>query len=102
MNIIMAALWDSFYSGMIDYAMSAYDPFGIWKYPALLLAIIGFIYASMQSAIVAIVGILFTFAIYGMTTNIFASVPDLNLFLYIITIMGIALLFTALFIKRRS
>ena len=98
----MGALWDSLMEGFIDYGMSAYDGFGVWKYPLVFIAIIGYVYATMQSITVTIVAIIFTFAIYGVTTNIFADVPDLNLFLYIVTIIGIALLITTLFIKRRS
>lgn len=98
----MGAIWDSFYQGMIDYAMSSYDPLGIWKYPAVFIGIIGFVYAATQSLVVAVVGIIFTFVIYGATTTIFVDVPDVTLFLYIITVMGIALLLTALFIKRRE
>jgi len=98
----MGVLWDSLMEGFIDYGMSAYDGFGVWKYPILFLAVIGFVYATMTSIIVTIVAIIFTFAIYAVTTDIFAGVPDLNLFLYIVSIVGITLLITALFIKRRS
>ena len=98
----MGFLWDNFTSGFIDYAMSAYDGFGVWKYPLLFFAMIGYVYGTMQSITVTIIAVLFTLGIYGATTNIFADVPDLTLFLYIVTIVGIALLITAIFIKRRG
>jgi len=98
----MGDIWQSFIDGFIDYGMSAFDPLGIWKYPLVLIAVIGFIYAYTQSAIVTVVGIVITFALYGATTNIFVDVPDMTLFLYIVTLMGLTLLFTVLLIKRRS
>lgn len=101
-NKNMGSIWDSFIQGIFDYGMSAYDPFGIWKYPLIILGIIGFVYATMESAIVAIIAIVFSLTIYGATTDIFNDVPDINLFMYIITIVGIALLLTVLFIKNRS
>lgn len=97
----MGTIWQGFMEGIIEYGMSAYDPLGIWKYPLIFVGVFGFIYGWMQSVTVTVVAIIFTFAIYGVTTNIFANVPDLTLFLYIITLMGIALLITVLFIKRR-
>lgn len=97
----MGSIWQSFIQGFVDYGMSAYDPLGVWKYPLIFVGIFGFIYTFMNSAIVAIVGIIITLAIYGSTTDIFTHVPDLNLFLYIVTIMGLALLITTLFIKKR-
>lgn len=98
----MGTIWTGFMDGLIDYGMSAFDPLGIWKYPLLLVAIIGYVYACTQSVTVAVVAIIITFAAYGTTTNVFAYVPDISLFLYIVTIMGITLLLVTLFIKRRS
>lgn len=98
----MGSLWTNFSSGILDYAMSAYSSLEPWVYPFIFVGILGFIYATMQSVTVVVVGILFTLGIYAVTTNVFADVPDVTLFLYIVSIIGIALLITALFIKRRN
>ena len=95
-------MWENFTNGFLDYAMSAYSSLDPWVYPFIFVGVIGFIYASMNSAIVAIVGIIFTLGIFAVTTNVFAAVPDLTLFLYIVSIIGIAILITTLFIKRRN
>lgn len=95
-------LWENFTSGFLDYAMSAYVSLEPWVYPFIFVGVIGFIYASMQSVTVVVVGILFTLGIFAVTTNVFADVPDVTLFLYIVSIIGISLLITALFIKRRN
>ena len=98
----MGYLWSNFTDGFIDFGMSAYGSLEPWVYPLVFIGIIGFVYATMKSITVTVVAIIFTLGIYGATTNIFNEVPDLNLFLYIISIIGIALLITALFIKRRQ
>ena len=56
----------------------------------------------MNSVVVAIVGILITFGLFATSTSIFVGVPELTQFIYIITVMGIALLITMLFIRRGS
>ena len=95
-------MWENFTNGFLDYAMSAYSSLDPWVYPLVFVGIIGFIYATMNSVIVAIVAIFFTLGIFAVTTNVFAAVPDLTLFLYIVSIIGIAVLITTLFIKRRN
>ena len=98
----MAYLWDNFTNGILDYAMGAYSSMSPWHYVLLVVGFIGFVYAVMQSVTVTVVAIIFTFGIYAITTDIFADVPDLTLFFYIVTVVGITLLIGTLFYKRRS
>ena len=98
----MGSLWGNFSSGFLDYAMSAYSSLEPWVYPFIFVGILGYIYATMQSVTVVVVGIIFTLGIFAVTTNVFVDVPDVSLFLYIVSILGITLLITALFIKRRN
>lgn len=98
----MGSLWGNFSDGILDYAMSAYSSLEPWVYPFIFVGILGYIYATMQSVIVVVVGIIFTLGIYAVTTDIFVAVPDVTLFFYIVSVIGISLLITALFIKRRN
>lgn len=99
----MGYLWDNFTSeGIFDFATSTYASLEPWTYPLVILGILGFVYATMNSIIVTIAGIIFAVGIYGVTTDIFVDVPDITLFLYIVSIIGITLLIAMLVIKRRS
>lgn len=98
----MGVFWQNLMNGIIEYGFSAYDPLGVWKWPLLFLGIFGFIYGATHSIITTIVGIIGTLAIYGTTTSIFAEVPDVSLFLYAITIVGLAILFTTLFLEWKK
>ena len=73
--------------------------FGFLIIMFIFVGIIGFIYAFSGSVTVAVVGILITLGLFG--ASVFADVPDVSIFLYIITILAIALLVTTLYIKRR-
>ena len=98
----MGYLWQNFTDGILDFAMTAYGSLEPWTYPLIFVGIIGYVYATMQSIIVTIVAIIFTFGIYAVTTNVFADVPDVSLFFYLISIIGISLLIGAFAYKRRS
>ena len=100
----MVDLWGNFSSGIIDYAMSAYSSLEPWVYPFILIGIIGYVYAVMNSITVAIVAIIFTLGIYATTTSIWISAPvnDAVMFLYLVSVIGIGLLIAMLFIKRRD
>jgi hypothetical protein len=93
-------IWENLTQGIFNYAMDSYNILGIWLYPLLFIGIIGYVYASMQSVTVGIIGILLTIGIFGATTQIFQEVPMLVQLLYIITILGLTLLLVGLFIKR--
>lgn len=95
----MGAIWNNFTQGIFDYGLSAFDSMEPWTKPLLFIAIIGFVYGYMQSATVAIVGIIITLSIYGTTTSYFDAVPNLTLFFYIVTLTGLSMLITALFIS---
>lgn len=93
-------IWEGIKSGIIDWAMGTYSTLDPWTYPMIFAGVICFIYASMQSLIVAVVGIIITMSLFG--TTVFVGVPDITTFFYILTILGVAMLVTALFIKKRG
>ena len=94
-------IWENFTSGILDYGISAYNAVEPWTIPLVFLGIIGWVYASVHSVTVTAVAILITFSIYG--SSILLEVPDsFSIFLYIVTILGITFLFTALAIKYRG
>lgn len=99
---LMGYLWSNFTDGFLDFGMSAYGSLEPWVYPLVFVGIIGYVYASTKSLTVAIAAIIFTFGIYGVTTNVFEAVPDINLFLYIISVIGILLLIVSFIFKRRN
>jgi len=92
-------IWSNF-QNIFTYATDSFSKLDIWFYPLIFLAIIGWVYASVQSVTVMIVAILITFGLYATTTSIFVDVPDVSLFLYIITLLGLSMLIATLFIKR--
>jgi len=94
-------IWENFTQGILDYGMETFSGMEPWTYPFIFVGIIGFVYATMKSVIVAIIGIIITFGLYATTTNIFVDMPDISLFLYIVAVVGIAMLIVALVIKRR-
>ncbi|MBE3095352.1 MAG: hypothetical protein IMZ52_10010 [Actinobacteria bacterium] len=93
-------MWENFSKGIIPYAMSAFSGLEPWVYPLIFVGIIGYVYATVNSVIVAVVAIIITFGLYATTTDIFVNVPDLNLFFYIVVLIGLTLLITTLFIRR--
>ena len=92
-------IWEEF-QNIFTYAKDTFYRLDIWFYPLLFLAIIGWVYATTQSVTVAIVAIIITFGLYATTTSIFVDVPDLDLFLYLVVLLGLTLLIGSLFIKR--
>ena len=91
--------WDEFVSDIMGYWIDGFSNTDPYLFPFLFIGIIGFIYASLNSITVAIVGILLTIGLFG--SSFFAGIPDLTNLLYIVTILGISLLIVTLFIKRR-
>ena len=91
--------WENFSDNFMEYALSSYDAIDPWLYPLLFVAIIGYVYAAMQSVIVTVGAIIITFAIYATTTNVFAEQYHVSMLMYIITIVGIASLIVALMLK---
>jgi len=94
-------IWENFSSDIFGYATSAFSSVEPYLYPFVIIGIIGFIYAAMNSIIVAVVAVLITFAAFATTTSIFEQVPQISQFFYIISIIGITLLVVTLFLKRR-
>lgn len=94
-------IFDNITSGIPDYAIAAFNSVEPYFWPIIFIGIIGFLYAAMSSITIAIIGILVTLAMFSTTSALFADVPLITQFLYIITVIGLALLITALFINRR-
>ena len=95
----MGTYWNEFTDGIIDYAYSGFDSLDGWGYPLFFLGIIAFIYLATGSYTVAVVFILVVVGIYGY--SVFIDFPDVTLILYILVLLGLAILFAMLFIKKR-
>jgi len=94
-------IWENFTAdGIFNYAISAYANVDPWMWPLVFVGIIGFIYGATQSLIVTVAGIIITMASF-VGTSIFTDVPEVPMLFYIITIVGIGVLLTALFIQVR-
>ena len=84
------------------YCWSAYDAtLGVFKYPLLIVAIVGYVYLNTKSSTLAILTIVVAFAVFG-STGMFAGTEVLNSLLGSLTILGIAALFIALLLKKDS
>ena len=94
-------IFENITQGVFEYSIDAFNIMGLWFMPLVFLGIIGYIYAAMQSVTVAIVGIIITLGIFAATSQIFENVPVLVQLFYIITVLGLCLLLTGLFIKKR-
>ena len=94
-------IWGNFSRSIPDYITSAFSAIDPWFYPLLFIGIFGFLYTAMNSITVAIVGIIITFGLFATSTSVFSGIPEITQFIYIITIIGLTLLFTTLFLSRR-
>ena len=99
--MLLFDIWSNF-SNISEYTKDAFGAVDPWFYPLIFVGIIGFLYTSMNSLTVAVVGILITFGLFGATTSVFEGVSEISMFLYIIAIVGMALLVVTFFIKRRD
>jgi hypothetical protein len=82
-----------------EYAMSSYDALDIYKYPLLILAIVGYIYLSTKSSTLAILTVIVALSVFG-GTGMFAQTFVLNNLFAILTVLGLAALFLGLILKR--
>jgi len=96
----MFEFWTNFSNGLIEYAMDAYSNVEPWTYPLIFIGIIGFVYTATHSIITAVAAILIVFGIYATTVNVFENVPDVSLFMYIVTLVGISALIFTLFARK--
>ena len=94
-------IWGNFSRSIPDYMTDAFSAIDPWFWPLVFVGVFGFLYTAMNSVTVAIVGILVTFGLFAASTNIFAGIPELTMFLYLIVIVGITMLFVTLFLSRR-
>lgn len=97
----MTNIWGNFTNSSVEYAVQAFQAVDPWFYPIIFIGIIGYLYTCMHSVTVAIVGIIITFGMFAVTTNIFAEVPEITQFLYLVAITGITVLIVTLITKRR-
>ena len=84
---------------IFEYCWSAYDVLGPYKYPLLILGIVGYVFLYTRSATLAIVTIIAAFSIFA-STGMFAGTQILNSFLGTMTILGLASLLLAFIIKK--
>ena len=99
----MPDIWGNFTRGIPEFAQESFSALDPWFYPLLLFGIIGYIYTCMKSVTSAVIAIIITLGIFGATTSIFEGegVPYMTQMMYIITIMGIAMLLFSLISHRR-
>lgn len=96
---VLSMFWDEFIQGFMQYAKDGFSSVEPLTYPFIFVGIFGWIYSATQSAITTIIGIIITLIIFG-GVSIFNEVPQLSLFLYIITIIGFATLFSTMLLKQ--
>ena len=94
-------VWQNFSTDIFGFAMSSFSSLEPWLYPLIFIGIFGYIYSAMESIVVTVVAILITFGIFAGTTSIFESVPQINQFFYIISVIGITLLIATLIVRKR-
>ena len=94
----------STFFNIIEFAFNAYNGFGEYKWPIILVAMIGYVYLSTKSIIAGVVAILITFALVGGTTvyNIFTPVPMVSSLMAIITVIGLVSLVLAVLLKKEG
>jgi len=84
---------------LLEYMFSAYDVFGVFKYPLLIVAIVGYVFLYTKSATLSILVILVAFSIFG-ATGMFAETFILNNLFAVLTIFGLVALFIAAIFKK--
>ena len=101
MNSIILDIWNNSTNNFMQYATEAYTNtvVGQWFYPVLFLGIIGYVYAYMRSAVVAMIAIMITFSIFA--TTAFAASDEISTLLYIIVILIMGVLFVLLITQKR-
>jgi len=97
--MFIGTFWGNFTGGIIEYSINGYSNLEPWTYPLILVGIIGYVFMATHSVVTCVVAILITLGVYSSTTDIFVNVPDISLFLYIITLVGITLLLMILVLK---
>ena len=97
--MLVGGIWTDFSSGIFDYAISAYSNLEPWTYPLIFMGIMGYVYVASKSMTAFIVSVFITLGVFATTTSVFADVPNLNLFLFIVTVFGMSLVILALVLK---
>ena len=92
--------WTYIQQHLVEWAMSAYTSavWGVFVYPIIFTAIIGYVYLKNQSLVMAVAAILLIFAVYG---NYLLGVETWINLLYVVTAITVASLFLLFFVRRR-
>ena len=98
----MTDVWGNFTNGTAEYAIESFAALEPWVYPLLFVGIIGYIYTSMHSVTSAVVAIIITLGLFGVTTSLFTYTPEITQLFYIISIMGITSLIVTMLMKHRG
>ena len=98
---IIMDLWNNSTNNFMKYATEAYTntAIGQWFYPILFVGIIGYIYAYMKSAVVAMVAILIIMGIYS---SVFVFSAEIPLFMDVLVILIFVVMITLLIINPRK
>jgi len=86
---------------IINWAMSAYDGFGVYKYPILIIGILGYVYMATKSITLFVVAVIVTFAIFA-PTALFSNMWEISWLFSIIAVIGIASLVMAALLKKEG
>jgi hypothetical protein len=86
---------------IINWAMSAYDGFGVYKYPLIIIGILGYAYMATKSIALFVVAVIVTFALFS-PVALFTDVPEISMLFSIITVIGIVSLLMAVLFKKEG
>lgn len=95
MNIVPSDFFN-----IINWAMSAYDGLGEYKYPLIIIGILGYVYMATKSITLFVVAVIVTFAFFG--TGVLANVPEVSMLFSVITVVGIVSLLMAVLLKKEG
>lgn len=85
---------------IIEFSFNAYDGLHEFKWPLILVAMIGYVYLGVKSITATVAAILLTFVLVG--ASVWAGVPDISSFMAIITVIGLACLVLAVLLKKEG
>jgi hypothetical protein len=89
-----------FFLNMFTYAWSAYESIGVYKYPIVFVAIIGYVYLATKSVMLTILAIFVTYAVYSTTTDIFNDVAPINQLLAIVSMIGVVCFIMGIVLRK--
>jgi len=96
LNIVPAEFFN-----IINWAMSAYDGLGEYKYPLIIVGILGYAYMATKSITLFVVAVIVTFAIF-VPTGLFSGMWEISWLFSIITVIGVVSLLMTVLLKKEG